>query len=299
MRCICCLSNKISHRPLGMDGYYLCICCGLIFRSDITEKELRESLTKHYQHDDPYEEVAISKQIFFNSCLKRLASHYKGKMSILDVGCGYGYFLEVASKMGWDVSGVEIVKNAVSGARGRVGGRNVFHGSLRDAGYLDNSFDVVTLWDVLFIFESPFEELRETYRVMKEGGIVGIRVRNVLFQKVLRRVYFLLQRACSLITIQNPTVFHQYCYSKKSLHLLLERAGFANIRVTNSPLSEGDPYGYNEIKSLVRAIKIIIAFVSMCVFSISGGRLVIGPSLLVWAEKMPTSNKKSVGQGYV
>jgi len=282
-----------------MDGYYLCICCGLIFRSEVTEEELRESVTKHYQHDDPYEKVAISKQIFFDSVLKYLASRCKGKMSILDVGCGYGYFLESASKMGWDVSGVEIVKNAVDGARGRVGRRNVFHGNLGEAGYPDNSFDAVTLWDVLVFLENPFEELRESYRVLKECGVVGVRVRNVFFQKAGRRCYSVFRTAFPSISVPNPSVFHQYCYSAKALHRLLERVGFANIRVTNSSLSKGDPYGYSEIPSLVRVAKIIMTFLASFVFLISGGRCVIGPSLLVWAEKMPITNRKSVGQDYV
>ena len=48
-------------------------------------------------------------------------------MTILNVGCGYGYFLDMVSKKGWDPNGVEVVQNAVKNCGKKIGYKNVFH----------------------------------------------------------------------------------------------------------------------------------------------------------------------------
>jgi len=325
MKCICCLSNRIIPRPLGLDGYYGCLRCGLFFRARDKGADNRENLISHYQNVDPHEKVADLKQPFFNSALAYLSLQCnKKKKSILDVGCGYGYFLDLAARNGWHTSGVETMNDAAMMAEKRIGKRNIFHGTLKEAKYPDNSFDVITLWDVLFIAENPFEEPKECYRVLKEGGIIGIRLRNISFQKMAYRIYAILPEYPVLCTgmngslfrvlvlmprpvggvihyslkkinpqlsLKNPSVFHQYCFSSKSIYQLLLRVGFTNIKVTNSPLTEGDPYSYTYNKGLVKAAKGTINLFSRLGFWISGGRWVLDPSLLVWAEKPRSSLK--------
>jgi ubiquinone/menaquinone biosynthesis C-methylase UbiE len=292
MRCICCLSNRISSSPLGIEGYYYCVNCGLIFTGRDKRDNIRESLISHYQNIDPHEKVADSKQSFSSSALEYLTSQIgKEEKSILDVGCGYGYFLELAKREGWHTSGVEILHAAVKDSKERVGTNNIFNGSLKEAHYPDNSFDAITLWDVLFMIEEPFEELMESYRILKRKGIIGIRVRNVFFEKIAYRIYYSLNKIDPQLSLKNPSVFHQYCFSSKSIYQLLLRVGFTNIKVTNSLLTEGDPYSYTYIKGLVKAAKRIIELLSKLVFWITGGRWLVGPSLLVWAEKPRSSLK--------
>ena len=292
MKCICCLSNRIIPSPLGLDGYYGCLRCGLFFRARDKGADNRENLISHYQNVDPHEKVADLKQPFFNSALAYLSLRCnKKKKSILDVGCGYGYFLELAKREGWHTSGVEILHAAVKDSKERVGTNNIFNGSLEEAHYPDNSFDAITLWDVLFMIEEPFEELMESYRILKGKGIIGIRVRNVFFEKIAYRIYYSLKKINPQLSLKNPSVFHQYCFSSKSIYQLLLRVGFTNIKVTNSPLTEGDPYSYTYNKGLVKAAKGTINLFSRLGFWISGGRWVLGPSLLVWAEKPRSSLK--------
>jgi len=250
-------------------------------------------LISHYQNVDPHEKVAGLKQPFFNSALAYLSLQCnKKKKSILDVGCGYGYFLDLAARNGWHTSGVETMNDAAMMVKKRIGKRNIFHGTLKEAKYPDNSFDVITLWDVLFIVENPFEELRECYRVLKEGGIIGIRLRSISFQRMAYRVYSHLRTFALRLGVKNPYVFHPYCYSSKSIYHLLCRIGFTSIQITNSPLTLGDPYGHTMIKGVMRAGKGLIDFFSRLVSWMSGGSMVIGPSILVWAEK-PQSKMKS------
>jgi len=287
MECICCKSNQIIHRPLGLLKYYNCRFCGFLFTPERTNNNFKSILSSHYRDIDPHERVAASKQWFFNSTLGYLSSQVKNRnKSILDVGCGFGYFLESASTKGWETHGVEIADAAVQGARKRVRGAHIFHGSLKDAYYSDESFDAITLWDVLVMVDSPFEELKECYRILKRRGKIGIRVRNVLFQKMTYKIYFPFRNIASWLNVRKPYVFHRYNFHVKSLRLLLERAGFSSIQITNSPLTEGDPYSHTRIDKLTSVVKFLVDAAAGTMFQISRGRLITGPSLLVWAEKL-------------
>ncbi len=292
MKCICCQSTEIIPRPLGLEHYYGCLGCGLLFRLRDRSADNRNALICHYQDVDPHETVADSKKAFFKSSLRYLSSKIRQRQkSLLDVGCGYGYFLDLAAKDGWNVSGVEIVSAAVKRAGQKVGTENIFTGSLKEARYPENSFDAITLWDVMVMFKDPFEELKECYRIMKQGGVIGIRVRNITFQKIAYRAYQPLRKTVSRLVQKSPFVFHPYCFTGKSISQLLSRVGFVNIVTSNSPLTNGDPYAHTHVKGLVNTTKNIIHLVSGLVFRASAGRWVVGPSLLVWAEKPRSINK--------
>ena len=83
----------------------------------------------------------------------------------------------------------------------------------------------------------------------------------------------------------------RYCFTSKAITLLLLRAGFVNIKASNSPLTKGDPYGYTRVRGLVKRAKNIIYLVSEFVFWASAGRWIVGPSLLVWAEKSGSNSE--------
>jgi ubiquinone/menaquinone biosynthesis C-methylase UbiE len=242
-------------------------------------------LINHYQKRDPHTNIARSKKSFFNSVLDHLSDSKVNNKIMLDVGCGYGYFLDMAAKRGWRTHGVEIVSDAVYQARKILGEKNIFNGVLKEAYFQGDHFDVVTLWDVLVFVEDPFEELTECYRIMKRGGKIGIRVRNVLFQKMIYRFYLPFKGIALRLKLKNPYVFHRYCFSPQSIYQLLHRAGFKNIQINNSPLTAGDPYQHSKIKSFIWLSKHFVHLISQIVFKISNGERVIGPSLLIWAEK--------------
>ena len=66
----------------------------------------------------------------------------KDKGSLLDVGCGLGYFSGLAKSSGWEVSGTDISEAAVKQAKIRFG-LNVFHGELNKVEFAEDGFDVV------------------------------------------------------------------------------------------------------------------------------------------------------------
>ena len=282
MNCACCGSDRLIHRLINTREYAQCHRCGFMGTESSTERHI----VSHYRDHDPHEKVADSKRPFFNAALSHLSKqHHDSNRRILDIGCGFGYFLEYAARQGWNPYGVEIVEDAVLAARKRLGSDQIFHGSLQNAHYPSEMFHAITVWDVLVHMADPLGELKECCRILKPGASIGIRVRNAEFQQSLYAMYRFAQPIAKKAGIKNPFVFHTNCFTPKSLTYLLGHAGFERIRIQNSPLSKGDPYEYTPLSWLTASAKAVIHVLSEGLFSMSGGRWVVGPSLLVWAQK--------------
>jgi SAM-dependent methyltransferase len=204
MRCICCLSDKIVFRPIGTLEFLRCRNCGFVFKSKEKIQDPQKQIQNHYQYQDPHQRVAESKRSFFNFALSYLSKHGNENKNILDIGCGYGYFLKMAANRGWMVKGVEITPDAARRSRELVGEKNIFHGLIYEANFPVNFFDAVTLWDILVFVDDPFEDLKECYRIMKSKAIIGIRVRNVFFQKMVYQIYSPIKNLARRLGIKNP-----------------------------------------------------------------------------------------------
>jgi ubiquinone/menaquinone biosynthesis C-methylase UbiE len=93
---------------------------------------------------------------------------------ILDVGCGSGNFLAALRSRGWDAYATEFSDAAVAMAQRR--GITVHRGTVEDAGYPDDHFDVVTMWHVLEHVPAPRETLNELRRILKPDGLLVVEV---------------------------------------------------------------------------------------------------------------------------
>jgi SAM-dependent methyltransferase len=250
----------------------------------------REKVAVHYETVDPHRQVAHSKEFFFKHVLERLGKPNIGLSSLLDIGCGYGYFLQAAAGEGWRVAGIEIAPAAAEAAARTVGRRNILAGTLRDAAFPDENFDAVTLWDVLVFSDKIEKDLSECFRILKSGGTIGLRVRNVTFQKWLFLACLPFIPLMRRFNIRSPYVFHPYNFSVAAIRHLLERLGFVDIQVLNSPLTLGDPYGSRKTDRLIGGVKTMVASAADALHWFSGGRWIVGPSLLVWAAKPASRN---------
>jgi 2-polyprenyl-3-methyl-5-hydroxy-6-metoxy-1,4-benzoquinol methylase len=106
-----------------------------------------------------------------------LAAAERGK--VLDVGCGNGAFLARMKLLGWQCTGIETDPLAAQFARDSFG-LNVREGTLGDAGFSDDSFDVVTLSHVIEHVHSPQDLLMQCRRVLKPGGKLVVLTPNIL-----------------------------------------------------------------------------------------------------------------------
>ncbi len=99
--------------------------------------------------------------------------------ALLDVGCAYGFFLELARRGGWTISGIDLSAHAVERARQQLGSADLRVGQLSAAQFPAGSFDAITCWDVIEHTRDPLVFLRETARLLKPGGRLFLTVPNV------------------------------------------------------------------------------------------------------------------------
>jgi SAM-dependent methyltransferase len=209
-------------RPLyAQAALPLKICdCGLVsLHPQPTEEELRALYSADYYAswgiagDEP-NSTRLMKRATFASRLAVLPPGVKpGK--VLDVGCATGAFLDVARDAGWDVYGVEL-SSFSSGIAQQTFGERVFCGMLHQAGYATESFDLVTLSDLLEHVSDPGEFLVEAHRVLRDGGTLLIVTPNVdsATNKLMKQGWSHYKQE------------HLWYFSPETLRCLLENHGF-------------------------------------------------------------------------
>lgn len=161
-----------------------------------------------------------------------------GDASLLDVGCSYGWFLEVAAERGWRAAGVEVTDETASVARDA--GLDVRTGLLHEARFDDASFDVVCLWDVLEHVPDVDPFLAEVRRVLRPGGLLAIQSPNV--RSVMARAA---GREWSWLLLP----FHVWHFTPRAMRATLQRRGF---RVERSYTWEPSEAFVADVKPYVR-----------------------------------------------
>lgn len=93
--------------------------------------------------------------------------------SLLDVGCGTGAFVLAASQY-FNAAGVEFSEVAVEAARSR--GLTVHHGDFLSVAFEPDSYDVVTLWDVLASLDHPGVVLSRVHGLIHGTGLLVVTI---------------------------------------------------------------------------------------------------------------------------
>jgi SAM-dependent methyltransferase len=209
---------------------------------------------------------------------------------LLDVGCGYGFFLKLAREAGWEAIGVDPDPQAIAYATRRLR-VNALCGDLRGTRFSASSFELVTLWNVLECVPDPLELLNEVYRVLTPGGRVFIRTQNAEWHRLSFGVTRLARRLGGRALLEEypylTFIFNLNSFCRSTLRLLLLRAGFLSASVRNSPPIPGDPYlGLGQGGELMLSLgKLAVHGLAQGLFVLSGGRCLIGPSLEAWARR--------------
>lgn len=92
----------------------------------------------------------------------------------LDIGCGAGLAVQLATGLGAQVSGIDASEGLLAIARSRAPGADIRQGDLEDLPFADDSFDVVTGFNSFQYAGNPGIALGEARRVSKPGGAVVI-----------------------------------------------------------------------------------------------------------------------------
>jgi 2-polyprenyl-3-methyl-5-hydroxy-6-metoxy-1,4-benzoquinol methylase len=166
-KCLVCESDKLKRQD-DFERHHLCKCgfCGFVFCQPIpTQDELNE-VYEGYGRNDYLSDLTIQA---YERVLDSLEP-YRKTNKLIDVGCGIGYFVEVAKKRGWEVYGTEFTQEAVEICEKK--GAKMKLGVLNPENYAPDSFDVVTSFEVIEHINNPREELGNFHKLLRKGGVV-------------------------------------------------------------------------------------------------------------------------------
>lgn len=102
-------------------------------------------------------------------------SNEKRRIRLLDIGCGTGGFLSRLSDTRFEMSGIEVNKNAVSVAKEK--GLNVEVGDFLKS-KRSGTYDVITMWQVLEHLNEPQRAVQKVYKMLGKGGLFVFGVPN-------------------------------------------------------------------------------------------------------------------------
>ncbi len=241
--CECCGNNQFRPVLYREDGTLIVHCehCHLEFVNPLPDPSaMQNSYLSEMVGEDPSHgyfsqyilerekrEKSFSK--LYHSRLKFIESFTPIKGNLLDIGCGAGYFVKCALDRGWKGHGLELLPEYVQHAQDNLGLHQVQQGSLDNAlPFQPQTFDVVTLWDLIEHVRHPLACLEKINQATKLGGLLVIwtpNVKNSIFVKERWLSYKLKQ--------------HIYFFSRNSLEQILKQAGFKIDYITTNKAKKG------------------------------------------------------------
>ena len=181
------------------------------------EKYFSDGVTTGYKDYTSQERSLRSTFRRFLTELKRLGL---ASGRLLEVGCGYGYFLDEARDFFPYVFGTDLSSDATNQAQ-KLPAVTIWTGDISSLPMGWNNFDVIVAINVIEHIYTPLEFLISLKQRLQSGGRIVLATPD--FGSFWPRI---LGEKWPSFKIPEHVVF----YNKKTLGLLLERAGFRDIR---------------------------------------------------------------------
>lgn len=221
----CLICNHASLESLkGYESHFLSRCsnCGFVFA---TRRPTDEELSAHYNNysrNDYLSPITIKR---YHEILDRFEA-VRSTNRLLDVGCGIGYFLDVAKQRGWEVYGTEYTDKAIEICAAK--GITMHKGVLDPKNYPAESFDVITSFEVIEHINQPNPEIANMASLLRKGGYLYITTPN--FNSLLR---YHLKGAYNVICWPE----HLSYYTPATLHRLMKRHGLQKKFIQSTGIS--------------------------------------------------------------
>jgi len=181
----CPLCSGVSYEKIykerGAIGIVKCKGCGLVYTNPMVKEP-----EKNYWGDEKkyFEEARLifegkgksHRDVNYIDDLKMI-ERFKPTGDFLDIGTNMGMFLRHTRGKRWNVTGIE-PSPALSQMARKYFDLNIKTCYLNEAGFQDESFDIVTMTDVFEHIAEPKKMLGDIKKVLKKDGILFIKVPN-------------------------------------------------------------------------------------------------------------------------
>lgn len=242
--CPHCGGNEV--RPhVRKDGFDILKCgsCGMVY----LDHRPTEDWSSGFYTDDYFEasddargyENYLECEPFLSLNFTRKLRHMKKYVpggNVLDLGCGYGYFLKTLGDE-YNGYGVDVSEHAARVAREKYG-VDVRTGPITRDMFPPDFFSMVTMWDAVEHLIDPRETLGILHGNMKAGAYLALATGDV--DSVLARVS---GRRWHLYTLPE----HLWFFSRKTMTRLLQDSGFQVVEMRHD-------WGYYSVDYLIERV---------------------------------------------
>ena len=217
--CPCCDRSDWFPR---WKGFVICRHCGLM---TVNQRFPAEELIQFYQEDyfkgREYVDYVADKpaqQKTLRNHLRVVRGHVRPGGRLLEIGCAYGFFLELVQEEYRGSIGVDVSSAGVAHARAQ--GLQAQEGDLLGLRFAQ-LFDGVCLWDTIEHLPNPSEVIQRSAELLQPGGHLFLTTGD--FGAVLPRL-----RGVKWRQIHPPT--HLFYFTRQSFRELCLRVGLEVVR---------------------------------------------------------------------
>ncbi|MBU0459919.1 MAG: class I SAM-dependent methyltransferase [Nanoarchaeota archaeon] len=253
---ICCICNSKKYRTYKkVDQYRLLRCkkCGLVYldqhdrinqvdfiddaKDDLANKD-REKV-EYWSFPKLYNKYIKIFHHFFEERLNRIYKSNSHVKTMLDIGCGYGFWMDYCVKRGIKSEGIDISNDAVDYAKKELS-LKVWKQDLRNF-KKNKKYDLLIMFDIIEHMENPNKTLIACKKLLNKNGLLYIQVPNLLGFKIpMNHGYGL--------------PYHLWQYNYKSLSGLLIKNGYQVVGHWTGPMGIIGEYEKNKSILLKKTI---------------------------------------------
>lgn len=231
--CPLCLNQNYKPLFANRENVVKCEDCGLVY---VNPRPVEAETDEKFHYEPSLQEgflkgIVADRDEYYQRFKERLKDieRFKKRGRILDIGCSNGFFLDVARRQGWQASGLEISRVFADYARKELG-LDIKTRKLEEAGFGDNSFDVVTMWEIIEHLYSPLDTLKHVKRVLKEDGLLSLSVPNMG-----SLAFSILKEDWSDFSYLGR---HFSFFTPRTMRRLLDKAGFKVVKVSTEGIGK-------------------------------------------------------------
>ncbi len=217
---VCTGDEKIPFLGPNPYTYVECATCGFRYMDPIIDPQkttiLRDGISKLRETDIKNPKLEKRHQKMTQQ-VREIIAHHKGG-NFLDIGCGLGRHMQLATPYFDSLEGIELDKISRKYCQGI--GLKVYGESLERLNLPSNKYDVILLNQVLEHLVDPKNLCLEVLRILRPGGIFYIDTPN--FESLSLRLF---KENCSVVQGSS----HISLFTVKTVRSLLEPLGFETI----------------------------------------------------------------------
>jgi SAM-dependent methyltransferase len=196
-----------------------CSICGLVRSDPVADSRILARLYAQSTFD--YGDEVDNLKLTYRYYLSKLNKYGVEKGTLLEIGCGNGFFLEEVLKQGYvTVWGVEPSEEAVARGDSKVRSQ-IICDMMRPGLFGKEQFDVICMFQVLDHIADPAGLLNECYRVLKPDGLVLCLNHNI--EAISAKI---LKDRSPIVDIE-----HTYLYSPDTMLRLFSGSGFKVLHI--------------------------------------------------------------------